>query len=226
KTVDRFVVLPAEGEKQYVIILDDLIRHCLHNIFSGFRYNSISAYMIKITRDAELDIDSDLSRSFIQKISKSLEKRSVGDPVRFVDHKQIDAHTLQFLLKKMRIEKTDSIIPGGRYHNRRDYMNFPSLGRTDLLYKPVEPLPIPGLSLQGSIFEKIRHKDFLLHTPYQSFSYVVKFLREAALDPQVKSIKITIYRLAEMSHIANSLRSEEHTSELQSRENLACRLLL
>lgn len=205
KTVDRFVVLPAEGEKQYVIILDDLIRHCLHNIFSGFRYNSISAYMIKITRDAELDIDSDLSRSFIQKISKSLEKRSVGDPVRFVYDKQIDAHTLQFLLKKMRIEKTDSIIPGGRYHNRRDYMNFPSLGRTDLLYKPVEPLPIPGLSLQGSIFEKIRHKDFLLHTPYQSFSYVVKFLREAALDPQVKSIKITIYRLAEMSHIANSL---------------------
>lgn len=205
KTVDRFVVLPAEGEKQYVIILDDLIRHCLHNIFSGFRYNSISAYMIKITRDAELDIDSDLSRSFIQKISKSLEKRSVGDPVRFVYDKQIDVHTLQFLLKKMRIEKTDSIIPGGRYHNRRDYMNFPSLGRTDLLYKPVEPLPIPGLSLQGSIFEKIRHKDFLLHTPYQSFSYVVKFLREAALDPQVKSIKITIYRLAEMSHIANSL---------------------
>lgn len=205
KTVDRFVVLPAEGEKQYVIILDDLIRHCLHNIFSGFRYNSISAYMIKITRDAELDIDSDLSRSFIQKISKSLEKRSVGDPVRFVYDKQIDAHTLQFLLKKMRIEKTDSIIPGGRYHNRRDYMNFPSLGRTDLLYKPVEPLPIPGLSLQGSIFEKIRQKDFLLHTPYQSFSYVVKFLREAALDPQVKSIKITIYRLAEMSHIANSL---------------------
>ncbi len=205
RTIDRFVVLPPDGEKQYVIILDDLIRHCLHSIFSIFKYKSISAHMIKITRDAELDIDSDLSRSFIDKISKSVKKRSTGDPVRFVYDKNIDTETLQFLLKKMDIDKTDSIIPGGRYHNRRDYMNFPRLGRADLQYIPNEPLPIPGLSLQGSLFERIIEKDYLLHAPYQTFMYVIKFLREAALDPKVRSIKITIYRLAEVSHIASSL---------------------
>ncbi len=205
KSIDRFVVLPREGEKQYIIILDDLIRHCLSNIFSIFKYKSISAYMIKITRDAELDIDSDLSRSFIDKISKSVKDRSEGDPVRFVYDKNIDKQTLKFLLAKMGIEKTDSIIPGGRYHNRRDYMDFPSLGRPDLQYEPKEPLPIPGLSLNGSLLDKIAKKDYLLHTPYQTFSYVVKFLREAALDPKVLRIKITIYRLAQISHITSSL---------------------
>ena len=205
RTIDRFVVLPQEGDKQYVIILDDLIRHCLQSIFSIFKYERITAHMIKITRDAELDIDSDLSRSFIDKISKSVKNRSTGDPVRFVYDKSIDKRTLQFLLNKMGIDKTDSLIPGGRYHNRRDYMNFPRLGRPDLQYEPKEPLPIPGLSLQGSLFDKILEKDYLLHAPYQTFMYVVKFLREAALDPKVKAIKITIYRLAEVSHIASSL---------------------
>jgi len=205
KIIDRFIVLPQKGDKQYIIILDDLIRYCLNNIFSIFKYESISAHMIKITRDAELDIDSDLSRSFIEKISKSVKNRSTGDPVRFVYDKSIDAETLQFLLQKMGIDTTDSIIPGGRYHNRRDYMKFPSLGRDDLLYKKIQPLPIKGLSLQGSLLDKIAKKDYLLYAPYQSFSYVVKFLREAALDPKVKSIQITIYRLAQISHIASSL---------------------
>lgn len=205
RSIDRFIVLPPDGEKQYIIILDDLIRHCLHNIFSIFRYKSISAHMIKITRDAELDIDSDLSKSFIDKISDSVKDRSIGDPVRFVFDNTIDKKTLEFLLHKMGIDKTDSIIPGGRYHNRRDYMSFPNLGRTDLLYDKMEPLPIAGLSLQGSLLDKIAQKDYLLHAPYQTFSYVVKFLREAALDPNVKTIKITIYRLAEVSHIASSL---------------------
>src|SRR5690554_4761138 len=204
-TINRFVVLPSKGEKQYVILLDDLIRHCLHTIFSIFKYESISAHMIKITRDAELDIDSDLSRSFIDKISKGVKNRSIGDPVRFVYDKNIDKKTLEFLLHKMGIDKTDSIIPGGRYHNRRDYMNFPALGRPDLQYQKTEALPIPGLSLQGNLFDKIVERDYLLHAPYQTFMYVIKFLREAALDPKVKSIKITIYRLAEVSHIASSL---------------------
>jgi polyphosphate kinase len=205
RTIDRFVVLPNDGEKQYIIILDDLIRYCLNNIFSIFKYDKISAHMIKITRDAELDIDSDLSRSFIEKISKSVKNRSVGDPVRFVYDKSIDKETLRFLMEKMGVDDTDSIIPGGRYHNRRDYIDFPSLGRTDLQYKKIEPLRIKGLSLQGSLFHKIAEKDYLLYAPYQTFSYVVKFLREAALDPKVKSLKITIYRLAEVSHIASSL---------------------
>ncbi len=205
RTIHRFVVLPEEEGKKYIIILDDLIRHCLNNIFSIFNYESVSAHMIKITRDAELDLDSDLSRSFLEKISKSVAKRSAGDPVRFVYDKTIHQDTLDYLLGKMGIDNHDSIIPGGRYHNRRDYMKFPNLGRKDLMYNVIEPLPIPGLMLQGSLLDRIAKKDYLLYAPYQTFSYVVKFLREAALDPKVQSIKITIYRLAEISHIASSL---------------------
>jgi len=205
KVIDRFVVLPEKNGQKYIILLDDLIRHCLGIIFSIFSYKEISAYMIKITRDAELDIDSDLSRSFLEKISKSVARRSSGDPVRFVYDRDIDPEMLAFLMEKMNIESTDSVIPGGRYHNRRDYMKFPSLGRQDLLYETKVPLQIKGLSFEGSLLAKIAKKDYLLHAPYQSFRYVVKFLREAALDPQVQSIKITIYRLAEVSHIASSL---------------------
>ncbi|MEZ4817865.1 MAG: polyphosphate kinase 1 [Flavobacteriaceae bacterium] len=205
RLINRFIVLPEENGKKYIIILDDLIRHCLGNIFSIFYYESISAHMIKITRDAELDIDSDLSRSFLEKISKSVANRSSGDPVRFVYDSEIHKDTLEYLLGKMGIDEIDSLIPGGRYHNRRDYMSFPNLGRTDLLYEVNEPLPIPGLNIQGSLLDKISKKDFLLYAPYHTFRYVVKFLREAALDPKVQSIKITIYRLAEVSHIASAL---------------------
>ena len=205
RNIERFVVLPEENGKRYVILLDDLIRYNLHTIFNIFKYESLSAHMIKITRDAELDLDSDLSKSFMEKISDSVKDRIKGDPVRFVYDKNIDSDTLTYLMNKMGIDSTDSIIPGGRYHNRRDYMDFPSLGGPELQYEVREPLPIPGLILQTSVLKGIADKDYLLYTPYQSFAYVVKFLREAALDPKVKTIKITIYRLAKISHIASSL---------------------
>lgn len=206
KSIDRFIVLPKENGREYVILLDDLIRFNLHTIFNIFQYESVTAHMIKITRDAELDLDSDLSKSFIEKISDSVKDRIKGEPVRFVYDMNIEEDTLTYLMNKMGIDSTDSIIPGGRYHNRRDYMNFPNLGSDEqLLYEVKEPLPIQGLILQASLLSGIADKDYLLYTPYQSFSYVVKFLREAALDPKVKSIKITIYRLAKISHIASSL---------------------
>lgn len=205
KSVNRFVELPKQGDKSYIILIDDLLRHCLGDIFNIFDYKSITAHMIKISRDAELDFESDLSKSFIEKISDSVKHRQVGEPVRFVYDKTIDTDTLEYLMTKMGIDETDSIIPGGRYHNRRDYMGFPSLGRTDLLYNKIENLPVKGLSLESSIFEAIAKKEFLIYAPYHTFSYVVKFLREAALDPKVKTIKITIYRLAEISHVASSL---------------------
>src|SRR5690606_22677680 len=121
KGIDRFVVLPLEGEKHFIMILDYLIRYCLDSVFTMFDFETISAHMIKITRDAELDIDNDLSKSFIEKISSSVEHRKISDPVRFVYDQKIDADTLQFLKEKMEITGTDSVIPGGRYHNRRDY---------------------------------------------------------------------------------------------------------
>ncbi len=205
KGIDRFIELPKENGNSYIIILDDLIRYCLRHIFNMFNYESISAHMIKITRDAELDIDNDLSKSFIEKISSSVEHRKISDPVRFVYDKNIGKDTLKFLKEKMAIEDADSVIPGGRYHNRRDYMNFPSLGRKDLLYEKIEPLPILGLSMEGSLLEKIAEKDYLQYTPYHKFAYVLKFLREAALDPKVRSIKLTVYRLANNSQVASAL---------------------
>lgn len=203
--INRFVELPSVDGKQYIIMLDDVIRINLGTIFSIFDYENISAHMIKITRDAELDFDSDLHKSFLEKISNSVRERRVGEVVRFVYDSEIDKDTLDFFLDKMDIEAVDSIIPGGRYHNRRDYMNFPTLGRNDLIKDKLHPLPVNGLSLEGSMIQQIKHKDFLLHTPFQSFNYVVKFLREAALDPKVTSIKITLYRLAKNSQIISSL---------------------
>ena len=204
-TLDRFIELPQIGDKHYIIMLDDIIRFCLHKIFNIFNYESLTANMIKITRDAELDIDDDLSKSFIEKISTSVEDRRKGEPVRFVYDKMIDKDTLQFLFEKMGIVKTDSVIPGGRYHNRRDFMSFPSLGRKDLTYPPIQPLPVQGLTSDESLLKKIAEKDYLQYTPYHTFSNIIWFLREAALDPKVKSVKITIYRLAKNSQVVNSL---------------------
>ena len=205
KTINRFVVLPQINEKQYVIMLDDVIRFNLSSIFNVFDYESISAHMIKITRDAQLDIDSDLSKSMLEKIATSVKERRIGEPVRFVYDSEIDKDTLKFFLEKMDIDASDSVIPGGRYHNRRDYMDFPSLGREDLLYQRKAPLSVPNLSLEGSILSSISVKDFLISAPYQTFAYVIKFLREAAIDPKVTAIKITLYRLAKNSQIISSL---------------------
>jgi polyphosphate kinase len=205
KNTNRVVELPSKNNKQYLMLLDDVIRYNLSSIFNIFDYESISAHMIKITRDAQLDIDSDMSKSMLEKIATSVKERRIGEPVRFVYDQKIDKDTLKFFLNKMGIDASDSIIPGGRYHNRRDYMNFPNLGRFDLLYPPRIPLPIEGLSLDGSILNRIAKKDYLVNAPFQSFSYLIKFLREAALDPKVTSIKITLYRLAKNSQIVSSL---------------------
>jgi polyphosphate kinase len=205
KNINRIVVLPTVEEKQYIMMLDDVIRYNLSSIFNIFEYESISAHMIKITRDAQLDIDSDMSKSMLQKIASSVKERRIGEPVRFVYDKTIGKDTLNFFLTHMKIESTDSIIPGGKYHNRRDYMDIPNIGRLDLLYQQKPPLPVEGLSLDGSILNKIATKDYLISAPYQSFSYLIKFLREAALDPKVTTIKITLYRLAKNSQIISSL---------------------
>ena len=205
KNTNRIVELPKIDGKQYLMMLDDLIRYNLSSIFNIFDYESISAHMIKITRDAQLDIDSDMSKSMLEKIATSVKDRRIGEPVRFVYDEHIGKDTLKFFLSKMGIDVSDGVIPGGRYHNRRDYMNFPNLGRFDLLYPPRVPLPVEGLSLDGSLLNKIAKKDYLINAPFQSFSYLIKFLREAALDPKVTSIKITLYRLAKNSQIVSSL---------------------
>ena len=205
KEVDRFVVLPPEGEKQNLMMLDDLIRYHFHLIFSMFNYDSIEGHMIKITRDAELDIEEDVGKSYVEKIIDSVKDRLVGDPVRLVHDKTIAPETLAVVMQKLGVASSDSLIPGGRYHHRRDYMNFPSLNRKDLLYNAFPALPLKEVSLEENILEAVAKKDYMIYTPYQNFAYVIKFLREAALDPQVKTIKITIYRLAKLSQVSSSL---------------------
>ena len=205
KELDRFVVLPKEGEKQFVMLLDDLIRYNFHQIFNLFDYTSIEAHMVKITRDAELDLEEDVGKSYIEKIRNSVEERMIGDPVRLVYDKKILDSTLKFIMNKLGISSTDSLIPGGKYHHKRDYMNFPSLDRNDLLYTKVPSLEVKGLGLDGKIIKSIAQKDYLLYAPYHNYYYVIKFLREAALDPKVKNIKITLYRLSQNSQVVSSL---------------------
>jgi len=205
KELDRFVVLPKEGKKQFVMLLDDLIRYNFHQIFNLFDYTSIEAHMVKITRDAELDLEEDVGKSYIEKIRNSVEERMIGDPVRLVYDKKILDSTLKFIMNKLGISSTDSLIPGGKYHHKRDYMNFPSLDRNDLLYTKVPSLEVKGLGLDGNIIKSIAQKDYLLYAPYHNYYYVIKFLREAALDPKVKNIKITLYRLSQNSQVVSSL---------------------
>lgn len=205
KDLDRFIVLPQLGEKQYVIFLDDLIRYHFDLIFNFFDFTSISAHMIKVTRDAELDMEGDVSKSYINKIVESVRERILAEPVRMVYDKEIAEDTLEVVKQILGMDSNDSLIPGGRYHHRRDYMNFPQFKNPNLQYSKVDPVPIPGLSLEKSIIKAVDKRDFLLYTPYHSFSYLIKFLREAALDPEVTTIKITIYRLSKLSNVASAL---------------------
>ena len=206
KGISRFIVLPKSGDgNQYIMMLDDLIRYHFNIIFNFFNYNKIEAHMVKVTRDAELDLDEDVSKSYIDKITESVKERLVSDPVRLVYDKKISESMLELIINKLGINSKDSLIPGGRYHNRADYMDFPDLGMSDLIYPKFPPLQIKNLSLETRLLVEITKRDFLLHTPYQTFSYVIKFLREAALDPNVTTIKITIYRLSKDSNVISAL---------------------
>jgi polyphosphate kinase 1 len=201
----RFIMLPHCGEKKCVIMLDDVIRFGLDDIFSTFEYDSIGAYTIKLTRDAELDIDDDVTKSFFEKVSESLEERKKGQPVRFVYDRDMPYYLLDFTLKRLKIQKFENLVPGGKYHNAKDFMNFPPVGPDSFFYEKKQPLPHRDLLRHKSIFAAIREKDILLHYPYQSFDYFIDLLREAAIDPNVSSIKITLYRVARNSNVINAL---------------------
>jgi polyphosphate kinase len=200
----RFLVLPSSGEMQFIILLDDVIRYCLDELFSIFKYNVFDAYTIKLTRDAELDLDNDVGERYIDILSRSLRQRNKGTPVRFVFDKDILPDMLRYVVRKIGLKKP-SLIPGARYHNFKDYINFPHIGGSKLQYTPINPLSLKDIPIGVSFFEVLKHKDILLHLPYHSFDYVVQFLREAAIDPTVKSIKITLYRLAKNSRVINAL---------------------
>ncbi len=204
-TVSRFLLLPKVDNHYNVIFLDDVLRHNMDVLFAPFGYDTFSSYTIKFTRDAELDIDNDISKSFIEQMADSIKKRKKGDPVRFVYDKNIPDFFLKRLLKKLEITSTDNLRGGGRYHNFKDFMSFPKIGSSDLIYPKFEPLSNSRIKSGSSIIEAIKEKDILLSYPYQSFQNLVDLLREASIDPQVRAIKMTFYRAARDSNVINSL---------------------
>lgn len=202
----RFIVLPEKEGKKYIIFLDDIIRHNLKEVFSVFGPRSVEAYTFKITRDAELDLDNDISKSFLEKMKKSLKQRRRGAPLRFVFDSSMPEELQKFLMKKMKLtSKEDAFIPGGRYHNLKDLMGFPKVGKKEGYYRPLVPNRHPQFARHESNFSAIKEKDILLHYPFQTFNHIVDLLREAALDPSVKSIRICLYRVAKNSKVVNAL---------------------
>lgn len=210
-TLSRFVVLPKEKEKTFIILLEDVVRYCLEDVFNNFAHDYIEAYNIKLTRDAEIDMDNDLTKSFVEKISKGLKDRKKGQPVRLVYDSRIAPDILALVMRKIKLGKEDNPIPGGRYHNFKDFISFPKVGREDLVYKKTVALKHPdlpdGQSLkdQPSFFDVLKKKDVLLTYPYQTFDHVIDLLREASIDPKVQTIKITLYRVAKNSNIVKAL---------------------
>ncbi len=200
----RFIVFPRKkSDSRHIIMLDDVIRYCLKEVFAVFNIDKAEAYTIKITRDAELTMDNDLSKSILEKLEKSLKQRKKGLPVRMIYDSAMPGDLLKFIKKKMK--KGVDLIPGGRYHNFKDFMKFPNVGRRDLLYHNPKPLAHPDLKNTKSIFTAVRKRDILLNYPYQSFNHLIDLLREASIDPEVSAIKITCYRLAESSNIVHIL---------------------
>lgn len=204
KLKKRFYLLKEEGGTTYVMFIDDVIRANLDVIFSSFEYDQFEAYTIKLTRDAEIDIESDLSVDIVDYMKNSLKLRKKGEPVRLIYDNEMPNDLLKFINQKLKI-KSEELIPGQRYHNFRDFISFPSIKKLNLKYKPIEPLYINDLDNARSIFDVIKTKDVLLSHPYQPFTYVIRFLREAAIDPNVTTIKITLYRVAENSNVVNAL---------------------
>jgi polyphosphate kinase len=205
KYLPRFIQLPHNGPEKFIILLDDIIRYGLDHIFYIFDYDVINAYTIKLTKDAELDINDDVSESYVKKVSRSLKLRQEGQPVRFIYDDLIPKGFLNFIHRKLNFKKDDVVIPGGRYHNFKDFMNFPDLNKPHLKYTYQPPVSHRQFIYQKGIFSTIRKKDILLHYPYQSFTYFIDLLREASIDPKVESISITFYRLATNSSVINAL---------------------
>lgn len=205
RSVSRFLVLPDVGSKKYVIMLDDVIRFCLDDLFFYFDYDRYEAYTLKVTRDAEIDIDDDISKSFIEKMEVGLKKRKIGRPVRLLYDREMPDDLQKFILKKMKIEEEENAVPGGRYHNHKDFMDFPEIGKPQHYYSKLPPMRHKDFPLHTSMLRVIRRKDVMLHYPYQKFGHFIDFLREAAMDPEVEEIGITIYRIANDSKVVNAL---------------------
>jgi polyphosphate kinase len=201
----RFVQIPTTNNKINVIFLEDIIRLNLSKIFSTYSIQKSEAYALKLVRDAEYELETDYSKSVLDEISKSIKQRSKGEYVRINFDQTIPQNLLKFLLARTKISDPENIIPGRRYHNKRDLMNFPNFGKPELLFPKHIPIDHPLLATSKNILDTIEKQDLLLHFPYQKFTHVLDILRAAAIDPYVRTIRITLYRVAKDSHILHAL---------------------
>lgn len=201
----RFIVLPENGDDKYVMFLDDIIRSGLKEIFFLFDFDEVSAYTIKLTKDAELEIDDDISESYIEKLSRSIQQRRWGTPIRFIYDREMPEELLKLLTKKLNFGPDDVTIPANRYHNFKDFMKFPNLGRKKFYYEPLVPIPHRDIQPGKSILSAIKKKDIMLYFPYHPFDHFIDLMREASIDPYVTSIEITLYRMARNSSVINAL---------------------
>ncbi|ACS86449.1 polyphosphate kinase 1 [Musicola paradisiaca] len=214
--IPRFVDLPSEAprRRKTMILIDNILRYCLDDIFRGFfDFDSLNAYSMKMTRDAEYDLVTEMESSLLELMSSSLKQRLTAKPVRFVYQRDMPDAMVRCLLDKLGISSYDSVIPGGRYHNFKDFIGFPNVGRANLVNKPLPRLRHDGFSRFRNGFEAIRQRDILLYYPYHTFEHVLELLRQASFDPNVLSIRINIYRVAKDSRIINSMIHAAHNGK-------------
>ncbi|MEQ9925842.1 polyphosphate kinase 1 [Pectobacterium brasiliense] len=214
--IPRFVNLPAEAprRRKTMILIDNILRYCLDDIFKGFfDYDALNAYSMKMTRDAEYDLVTEMESSLLELMSSSLKQRLTAEPVRFVYQRDMPDAMVAMLLDKLGISSYDSVIPGGRYHNFKDFISFPNVGRANLVNKPLPRLRHTGFNNFRNGFDAIRERDVLLYYPYHTFEHVLELLRQASFDPNVLSIKINIYRVAKDSRIITSMIHAAHNGK-------------
>ncbi|MDO6408977.1 polyphosphate kinase 1 [Pantoea phytobeneficialis] len=206
--VPRFVNLPAESPRRRkpMILLDNILRYCLDDIFKGFYdYDALNAYSMKMTRDAEYDLVTEMESSLLELMSSSLKQRLNAEPVRFVYQRDMPDEMVEMLRHKLSISNYDSVVPGGRYHNFKDFISFPNEGKSNLENRPLPQIRHIGFDGFRNGFDAIRNRDVLLYYPYHTFEHVLELLRQASFDPSVLAIKINIYRVAKNSRIMDAM---------------------
>ena len=201
-TLPRFVDVPSTGLPHQVMFIDDVIRLFMPALYPGYEVGA--SYAVKLSRDADLYLEDEFSGNLKDMIAKSLSKRETNIPTRFLYDLYMPQATLAFLKDRLDLAEED-LVEGGRYHNLNDFFSFPTFGLEGHTYAPMPPLPHPELEAAPSIMTAMAEKDRILSFPYQKFDYVVRFLEEAAVDPEVEAIWMTLYRVSRDSAIASAL---------------------
>ncbi len=212
----RFIMLPEQKGKRRktIILLDNIIRYCLNDIFRGFfDYDELNGYAMKMTRDAEYDLSHEVEHSLLEQMSEGLSQRLTAMPVRFVYEKEMPQQMLHFLCDKLKISNYDSLLPGGRYHNFKDFIAFPNVGRDYLENRPLPPMKSADFEGYANHFDAIKAKDILLYYPYHTFDHISELVRQASFDPKVLGIKINVYRVAKDSRLMHSLIHAVHNGK-------------